>query len=50
MKEWWVPHDILDVAGEVVIPQTSLLEESVDRIVADALALSPSSFACPARA
>lgn len=36
MESWFEPDDQLKVSGEVVIPQTSSLEETVDRIYRDA--------------
>lgn len=36
MESWYVPDDVLGVPGEVVIPQSSGLEQTVDRICRDA--------------
>jgi hypothetical protein len=36
MESWFVPDDLLQVAVEIVIPQASSLEDTVDRICRDA--------------
>ncbi|WP_101438288.1 hypothetical protein [Amycolatopsis echigonensis] len=36
MASWWEPDDRLGVPGEIVIPQTSDLHATVDRIFRDA--------------
>jgi hypothetical protein len=36
MASWYLPDDRLDVPGEIVIPQSSSLADTVDRICRDA--------------
>lgn len=36
MEAWFVPDDLLQIAGEIVIPQASSLEDTVDQICQDA--------------
>ena len=36
MQSWFVPNDHLNVAGEIVIPQTFSLDDTVDQICNDA--------------
>ena len=35
MKSWWIEHDLTDVFAETIIPESSTLEETVARIIAD---------------
>lgn len=35
MRGWWIEHDLTDVFAETVIPESSSLEETVARIIAD---------------
>ena len=35
MRSWWVGHDLTDVFTEAIIPESSTLEETVARIIAD---------------
>jgi AAA domain-containing protein len=36
MRSWYAPGDVLGLPGEIVIPESSTLEETVDRICRDA--------------
>lgn len=35
MKNWYTPRDLLGVKGEIIIPETSSLEATTDRILSD---------------
>lgn len=35
MRQWWLEHDLLTMIPETIIPESSSLEETVARIIAD---------------
>lgn len=41
MREWYVSHDVLGVDGETVVPASSSLEETVERILGDLSSPAP---------